>query len=236
MDDHEEPVGPALVEPVTIDPSVVADNVRIIRDRIAALGGRDVRIIAVTKGFGLDAARAAIAAGCQGVGENYAQEAVAKFGGSAMVDRPEIHFIGHLQSNKVAMLAPLVAVWQTVDRPSIATAIAARRPGARVLVQVNATGESDKGGCRPSDAAGLIDHAVQHGLEVLGLMTIGPTDGDRTRTAEAFALVADLRLRFGLAELSMGMTDDLDLAVPLGSTMVRVGRALFGSRPPKKGL
>lgn len=235
MVDRPESVDPGVVEPV-VDPVVVADNVRAVRDRIAELGGRDVRIIAVTKGFGLDAARAAIGAGCHGVGENYAQETVAKFGSMAAADRPEIHFIGHLQSNKVAMLAPLVKVWQTVDRPSIAAAIATRQPGARVLIQVNATGESDKGGCSPVEAADLVDQAVHRGLEVLGLMTIGPTDGDRTRTARAFATVADLRVRFGLAELSMGMTDDLDLAVPLGATMVRIGRALFGSRPPKKGI
>ncbi|MGA0878763.1 MAG: YggS family pyridoxal phosphate-dependent enzyme [Ilumatobacteraceae bacterium] len=223
-----------MAPPVAVDPRVVADNVRDVRNRITALGGRDVRIIAVTKGFGLDAALAAMAAGCHGVGENYAQEVVAKFGAMESSERPAIHFIGHLQSNKVEMLAPLITIWQSVDRPSIATAIGTRRPGAGVLIQVNATGESNKGGCRPADTGDLIDHATRQGLEVRGLMTIGPTDGDRDRTAEAFATVADLRVRFGLAELSMGMTDDMDLAVPLGATMVRIGRALFGRRPPKK--
>lgn len=236
MTDRPDPLVPNGAGRAGVDPVAVSDNVRMVRERIAALGGRDVRIIAVTKGFGLDAARAAIAAGCHGVGENYAQETVEKFGGMAPAERPEIHFIGRLQSNKVSMLASLVSVWQTVDRPSIASAIASRTPGAAVLIQVNATGESDKGGCQPSHVGDLVDHAVGSGLRVLGLMTIGPTDGDRARTTEAFSCVADLRNRFGLTELSMGMSDDLDIAVPLGATMVRIGRALFGRRPPKKVL
>lgn len=219
-----------------VDPRVVADNVRDLRVRLASLGGHDVRIVAVTKGFGIDAARAAVEAGCEAVGENYAQELVSKFGALSAAERPEIHFIGHLQSNKVPALAPLVTLWQTVDRPSLATAIARRCPGAQVLVQINATGEADKGGCSPADAEELVQHATDAGLIVRGLMTIGPTDGDRVRTAEAFSTVAALRSRFGLEELSMGMSDDLDLAVPLGATMVRVGRMLFGRRPPKNDV
>lgn len=219
-----------------IDPTVVSENVRLVRERISDLGGRGVQLIAVTKGFGLDAAEAAVAAGCDGVGENYAQELVVKYGGLAPVERPVIHFIGRLQSNKVAMVAPFVSVWQTVDRPSVVKAISTRVPGAAVLIQVNATSEPDKGGCRPSELGDLLEYASRNGLDVRGLMTVGPTDGDRARTMEAFTLVADLRVEFDLAELSMGMSDDLDLAVPLGATMVRIGRALFGRRPPKKDV
>lgn len=214
----------------------IADRFDEIRQRLGELGGQDVTIIAVTKGFGLESVKAVMRAGCQTVGENYAQELLTKFGGLDVGHRPEIHFIGHLQSNKVASLAPFVAVWQTVDRPSIATAIAKRAPGARVLIQVNATGETDKGGCGVEDTAALVARAQDLGLQVLGLMTIGPTDGDRQGTAEAFGVVARLRGELGLAELSMGMSDDLDIAVPLGSTMVRIGRALFGERPPKIGI
>lgn len=218
------------------DEETVRDRLEIIHRRIVDLGGRDVRIIAVTKGFGFDAVAAAMRAGCAAVGENYAQELISKFGSVEPEDRPEIHFIGHLQSNKVAALAPLVDVWQTVDRPSIAAAIARRAPGARVLIQVNATSETDKGGCRLEDTEALLAEARALGLDVLGLMTIGPTDGDRERTASAFGEVAGLRRDLELAELSMGMSDDLDIAIPLGSTMVRIGRALFGERPPKNGI
>lgn len=220
----------------TIDDGEVRDRLDLIRQRIADLGGRNVAVIAVTKGFDFEAAAAAMRAGCSAVGENYAQELISKYGSVAPGDRPEIHFIGQLQSNKVAALAPLVAVWQTVDRSSIADTIARRAPGARVLIQVNATSEVDKGGCRVEDASLLVSKARDVGLQVLGLMTIGPTDGDRLRTATAFSEVARLRSDLGLEELSMGMSDDLDIAVPLGSTMVRIGRSLFGQRPPKNGI
>ncbi|MFM7757165.1 MAG: YggS family pyridoxal phosphate-dependent enzyme [Actinomycetota bacterium] len=216
-----------------VDPGVVAGNLLRLRRIIDDLGGARARIIAVTKGFGPEAVQAVMDAGCRDVGENYAQEVVAKFGPMEPERRPEIHLIGQLQSNKVAALAPLVSVWQTVDRPSIAGAIARRRPGARVLVQVDATDEAGKGGCRLSDTPALVSESRALGLEVVGLMTIGPTDGDRERTKLAFATVAALRSVLGLAELSMGMSNDLDIAVPLGATMVRIGRAIFGERPPK---
>lgn len=214
-------------------PGIVAENLRRLRRKIDDLGGTRTRIIAVTKGFGPDAVRAVTDAGCRDVGENYAQEVVAKFGPMDLERRPEIHFIGQLQSNKVSALAPLVSVWHTVDRPSIAGAIARRRPGARVLIQVDATEETGKGGCRPSETADLVNASRVLGLDVIGLMTVGPTDGDRERTQQAFAVVAALRSDLGLAELSMGMSNDLDIAVPLGATMVRIGRAIFGERPPK---
>lgn len=216
-----------------VDPGVVAENLQRLRQLIVDLGGAETRIIAVTKGFGPEAVQAVMNAGCRDVGENYAQEVVAKFGPMEPDRRPEIHFIGQLQSNKVAALAPLVTVWQTVDRPSIAGAIARRRPGARVLIQVDATGETGKGGCRPTDTPALVAESRAVGLDVLGLMTVGPSDGDRARTQRAFATVAALRSDLGLAELSMGMSNDLDIAVPLGATMVRIGRAIFGERPPK---
>ncbi len=225
--------------PPTSDESgdrTIADRLRNVRRRLDELGGSDVTIIAVTKGFGIEAVHEVMQAGCRIVGENYAQELLGKFGSMAADERPDIHFIGHLQSNKVAALAPLVAVWQTVDRPSIAAAVARRAPGAKVMIQVNATGETGKDGCRIEDTAALVAQARQGGLEVIGLMTIGPSSGDREVTKRAFSQVSRLRDELGLAELSMGMSEDLDLAVPLGSTMVRLGRALFGERPPQNGI
>ena len=132
-------------------------------------------VLAVTKTFGLDACLAAHRAGCAAVGENYAQEVAAKFAG---VDLPfAVHFIGQLQTNKVRMVAPFVSVYETVDRPSLVDELARRVPGATVLVQVDTSGEVGKGGCPIAEVPALVDRAVGAGLEVRGLMTVGPTEG-----------------------------------------------------------
>jgi hypothetical protein len=139
----------------------------------------------------------------------------------------EVHFIGRLQSNKVAMLAPLVDVWQSVDRPSLVEAIARRAPGARVFVQVNVSDEPQKGGCAPADAAGLVALARRAGLQVDGLMCVGRT-GPPEDARPGFRALRQLADDVGVAHRSMGMTDDLEVAVQEGSTMIRVGTALFG--------
>ncbi len=190
-----------------------------------------MRVVAVTKGFGVEAWRAASRAGADGIGENYAQELVAKAAAWGDAPRPPVHFVGRLQSNKVRAIAPLVDVWETVDRDSLVDEVARRRPGARIFVQVNATGEADKGGCAPSALDALVARARAAGLDVRGLMVVGPTSGDPVATRDAFALVRDAAARLGLPELSMGMSGDLDAAVAEGTTSVRVGTALFGERP-----
>lgn len=212
---------------------VVARAVEVVRSRIASLGGHDVEIVGVAKGFPWSDVRAAMAAGVRSIGENYAQEIVGKYGAVPVAERPEIHFIGRLQSNKVAQVAPFVGTWQTVDRVRLLDAIARHAPGAEVLVQVNATGENDKGGCAPSDVEGLVHVGRDLGLRMTGVMTVGPTSGDRAKTRAAFATAARIRAELGLTELSMGMSADFDLAVEMGATMVRLGSVLFGSRPPK---
>jgi uncharacterized pyridoxal phosphate-containing UPF0001 family protein len=143
------------------------------------------------------------------------------------------HFIGRLQRNKVRAVAPIVALWQSVDRLSLGEEITRRAPGASVLVQVNATGEDGKGGCPPALVPGVVDGCRDLGLDVRGLMAVGPTTGGAAAARPAFEAVRDLAARLGLVEVSMGMTDDLEVAVACGSTMVRVGSALFGPRPPK---
>ena len=154
-------------------PERVAERLAGVRRRIEqAGGGPDVVVLAVTKGFGPDAIDAATSAGCGQVGENYAQELLAKLAG-LRGSRPEIHFIGRLQSNKVKALAGVVDVWQTVDRPSLVDELARRAGGARVMVEVNVTDEPQKGGCPPSDAAALVARARDAGLSVEGLMTVG---------------------------------------------------------------
>ena len=140
---------------------------RGIADLAAAASGSPRRwrraIVAVTKGFGPDAVAAAAAAGCRAIGENYAQELATKAGPAAEAGLA-VHFIGRLQSNKVRLLAGHVDVFETIDRPSLVAELAKRAPGATVLVQVNATGETGKGGCRPADVAGLVEACVAAGL------------------------------------------------------------------------
>jgi len=209
----------------------VADRVQHIRERILRAGGGDVGIIAVTKGFGVEAIAAAVGAGITMIGENYAQEAVPKvLGARAAGLEFSTHFIGHLQSNKVRSLVPVVDVWQTIDRASLVDEVAGRAVGARVFIQVNATGEDTKSGCLPGDAATLVGSALAAGLVVEGLMAMGPTDGDAARTRAAFATTRALADRLGLRECSMGMSADLEIAVAEGATLVRIGSALFGPR------
>jgi pyridoxal phosphate enzyme (YggS family) len=207
----------------------ISERLAVIRDRITAAGGHDVEVLAVTKTFPAAVVDAAVTAGCRAVGENYAQEVAAKW--PEVTTAPELHFIGQLQTNKVRMLAPYVAIWETVDRPSVVAELAKRVPGARVLLQVNATGEAGKGGCPPDDVPALVDAARAAGLDVLGLMTVGPTGRPPAAAAPGFELVRGLVDRHGLRTCSMGMSDDFEIAVRCGATEVRIGSALIGARP-----
>jgi pyridoxal phosphate enzyme (YggS family) len=209
--------------------ALVAERLAQVQDRIARAGGIDVAVLPVTKTFGIEACWAAHRAGCSAVGENYAQELVAKLGA---VPHPfGVHFIGQLQTNKVRSLAPIVTVYETVDRLSLVHELAKRVPGARVLLQVTTSHEDGKGGCPLLEVPALHEAAMAAGLEVLGLMTVGPTEGGSDAARPGFRAVRAMLDRLGLRVLSMGMTDDLEVAVQEGSTQVRVGSALFGSRP-----
>jgi PLP dependent protein len=219
-----------------IDAAEVALRLAVVRQRIVDAGGhldgpRAVEVVAVTKTFGVEAIRAARDAGCRAVGENYAQELSAKW---AELDdtesRPSAHFIGRLQSNKIRSIAPIVDLWQTVDRASVVDELGRRCRDARVLIQVNAAGEEGKGGCRPDEVDALMGHAGDAGVEVLGFMTVGPTSGTAEDARPAFALVRELCDRWDLPICSMGMSHDLEVAVEEGSNMVRIGTALFGAR------
>lgn len=203
-----------------------------VRARIADAGGEGrVTLVAVTKGFGPEAVAAAVAAGVDDVGESYAQELVAK---AAEVSPPRWHFVGRLQANKVRALAATVGLWQSVDRPRLVDELARRVPGARVLVQVDVTGEPAKGGCPPAEVPALVERAADAGLVPTGLMAVGPL-GPPEAARPGFRALAALADRLGLAERSMGMSADLEVAVQEGATMVRVGTALFGPRPPRAG-
>jgi PLP dependent protein len=187
-------------------------------------------VVGVTKGFGPEAVSAARHAGLTDLGENYAAELVEK----AVADGDDLgvvwHFLGAVQRNKVAQLAPLVGVWESVARAAEGERIARFAPGARVLVQIETTGLAGRNGCSPEAAGELVARLGDLGLDVGGLMTVA-APGD-SAAKEAFGTLARLADRLGLEERSMGMSDDLEAAVAAGSTMVRIGRALFGDRPP----
>jgi uncharacterized pyridoxal phosphate-containing UPF0001 family protein len=194
-----------------------------------------VRIVAVTKGFGTEAVVAARAAGLHDIGENYANELVAKAAeleGDTSLTPMRWHFLGAIQRNKVARLAPIVGVWQSVSRAEEGERIARSAPGATVFVEVDTTGLSGRNGCPPDGVRTLVVRLRDTGLDVRGIMTVAAPDPDAARVA--FGTVRSLADELGLAERSMGMTDDLEAAVRAGTTMVRIGRALFGERPAKR--
>ncbi len=217
-----------------------------IRSRIADAGGdpERVRLIAVTKGHPATCVAASAAAGLDDVGESYVQELVGKvFALEARAalegaDSPppvRWHLIGRLQRNKVRLAAPHVHLWQSVDRLSLAAEIAHHAPGAGVLVQVNVAGEAQQGGCPPERAAAVVEGCRDLGLDVRGLMAIGP-QGSPAIVRAGFGVVRDLADRLELTERSMGMSGDLEAAVAEGATMIRVGTALFGPRSGATGV
>ncbi len=221
---------PATVEEITA-------RLAEIRERVDAARRPDQRvsIVAVTKTFGPELVERAVAAGLTSLGENYGQELVAKSeelrrNSPELADRVDWHFIGGLQRNKIKLMAGHVALWETIDRSSLVAELAKRQPGARMLIQVNTTDEPQKSGCPPSELAALVDDARSRGLDVRGLMTIGPTDG--SDPGPAFDQLRRLADEHELAELSMGMSADYEIAVANGATMVRIGSALFGPRAP----
>ncbi|MDP8938422.1 MAG: YggS family pyridoxal phosphate-dependent enzyme [Actinomycetota bacterium] len=217
---------------------VVAERLAEVRGRIEAAGGAPerVRVVAVTKGFGADAVQAALAAGVTDLGESYADELVAKStAATGGAPRWRWHFLGRVQRNKVRRVAGVVHLWHAVDRVAAGREIAVRAPGARVLVQVNVSGEERKHGCGFDEAPALVDDLRGLGLDVRGLMAVGPT-GPPELARPGYRRLAGLASALGLGERSMGMTDDLEVAVEEGSTIVRVGRALFGTRTGENQL
>jgi uncharacterized pyridoxal phosphate-containing UPF0001 family protein len=200
-----------------------------------------VRIVAVTKGFTSSAVVAARGAGLVDIGENYADEFLAKVAALSESDaaRSESgdtapatrwHYLGAVQRRRVRTLAPVVSCWQTLSRVSEGETIARHAPGAAVLVEVETTALPGRNGCPPSEVPTLVASLREAGLDVRGLMTVGPP-GPPEGSRGTFRLTAQLAHDLGLPEVSMGMTDDLEVALSEGSTMVRVGRALFGERP-----
>jgi pyridoxal phosphate enzyme (YggS family) len=215
-------------------------NVQAVRQRIrAALRGaaREVTLVAVAKQRGPDQVRAALAAGCGDIGESYVQEALPKIAALAGTP-PRWHYIGHVQTNKARDIAANFDWVHGVDRIKAAAALDRARPeGAPldVCVQVNISAEATKGGVAPADALALCrEVAALPRLRLRGLMGMAAPIEQAARRAQ-FALLArtfeEVRAAgLALDTLSMGMSDDFEAAIAEGSTMVRIGTAIFGER------
>ncbi len=216
-----------------------------VRERIALAcqrSGREpgsVQLVAVSKGHSEELIRVAYDQGMRLFGENYAQELAEKAG--ALSDLPDIRwrFIGHLQRNKIKLVERARATVDTVDTSRLAEAISARAAArgatVEVLVQVNIGEERQKSGCKPDEVPALIDAArALPNISLRGLMTVAPHFEDPEATRPIFASLRELAEAHGLGELSMGMTHDLEQAVEEGSTMLRIGTAIFGPRPKRQ--
>jgi PLP dependent protein len=219
----------------------IAENLRRIRSRIAEAALRagrqpeDVSLVAVSKTQPEAAVRTALEAGQTVFGENRVQEAAAKFPAlRARFPALRLHIIGGLQTNKARDAVRLSDIIETLDRSRLADAIAdaSRREGRRpsLLVQVNVGEETQKAGVSRAEADRFIDECKgRFGSALAGLMCIPPVDQD---PAPHFSWLADRAARHGLGVLSMGMSADFETAIACGSTLVRIGSAIFGAREP----
>ncbi|MFN3337156.1 MAG: YggS family pyridoxal phosphate-dependent enzyme [Thermomicrobium sp.] len=224
----------------------LAANLDQVRRRIAEAAeraGRDpaaVKIVAVTKGVPRATVQLAYELGLRAFGENRVQEALQKFRTDPLPPETELHLIGYLQTNKVRHATKLFSMIQSVDRLSLVEELKRRTQGRErrlpVLIQVNVAREPQKHGCDPLEAGEIVRAVLEapH-LELRGLMTIAPLTSCESEIRRVFAALRTLRdaledhFSYPLPELSMGMTNDFEIAVEEGATMVRIGRALFGA-------
>ena len=220
-------------------PETSANRLTAIRTRINAAAklarrpAEDMHLIAVSKTRSAQDIAPLILEGQRLFGENRVQEAASKWPAlKKQHPQVELHLIGQLQSNKAEEAVALFDVIHSVDRLSLVTALgkAMEKLGRAVpcFIQVNIGAEEQKGGCSVAELPDLLQAAQDAGVPVAGLMCIPPAE---LEAAPFFALLAELSARHGLAQLSMGMSDDFETAIMLGATYVRVGTALFGERP-----
>lgn len=231
----------ASVERVRVNVTKVEERVRAAAER-AGRDPRSIRIVAVTKTVERPAVDAAYQAGMRDFGENRVQDAVRKFEqhDPALPANAQLHLIGYLQTNKARDAVRLFSLIHSVDRPVLVEALQRRAKQQErrvpILLQVNVAREAQKHGCPPDDALSLLRLALeQPNLDVRGLMTIAPLVDQAEETRPVFAglrrLCDELQGATGspLPELSMGMTNDFEVAVEEGATLIRVGRAIFAS-------
>jgi pyridoxal phosphate enzyme (YggS family) len=228
----------------------IADNLCRVRERIAKAAeaaGRtsdEITLVGVTKYVGADAVQELIAAGCTDLGESRPQELWSKARdvvGSIGREEPEVrwHLVGHLQRNKIRRTLPLVSLIHSVDSERLLAAIDAEWQvltsaqadlplAANVLLEVNTSGEAAKHGLAPPEVEPLVATATRFPhVTICGLMTMAALEGGLSTAARNFATLRQLASRLQLAELSMGMSGDFEVAIREGSTMVRIGSALW---------
>lgn len=224
----------------------VVENLHLVRERVAQACGRarrdpaSVRIVAVSKTHPAEVVVAAVAAGVDAIGENRVQEAATKR--AVVTGMTPWHLVGPLQRNKAKLALELFDVVETVDRPELAdrleTLLAPADRFLPVFVEINVGGEAQKSGIAPAASPLLIEHLLTRcpHLRLAGLMTVPPYDPDPEHSRPHFvalcSLAAELTVRFSLPalELSMGMSEDFEVAVEEGATWIRLGRVLFGER------
>jgi pyridoxal phosphate enzyme (YggS family) len=221
-------------------PQTVEQRIAAVRERIQRAcdrAGRDpggVTLVAVSKTHAAEALAAAYAAGVRDFGENRVQEALPKIEALRARDMaPRWHLVGHLQTNKAKVAAEAFDILHGVDTERVAEAISrhATRP-VEVLLEVNVAGETSKHGVSPEEAEAVAERIrALPNVRLTGLMTVAPIVDDPEEARPMFRRLREMCDRLGLRELSMGMTDDFEVAVEEGSTLVRVGRAIFGPRP-----
>ena len=207
----------------------IQDRLEEINEIVAAKAQNQVNLIAVTKGFTHEEVNIATELGIKNFGENYAQELLAK---NPLVNA-EIswHYIGQLQSNKVRKVSHLVDVWHSVTSLKLAREIHNRNDQAKILLQVSVLGPSNSKGFEAEELPDLIFQLRDENIDVSGLMTMG-VPGDMVATRFVFERLRKLADTFELSECSMGMSDDFEIALESGSSMIRIGSAIFGNRRP----
>jgi pyridoxal phosphate enzyme (YggS family) len=217
-------------------------NIKLVKERIATACQRasrspdEVTIVAVTKTVEPSAIITAFKLGIRHFGENRVQEAVGKIGQlSQLKPHPTWHMVGHLQSNKAKVAVELFDIIHSIDSVRLAEAISRRTQRALpVLLEVNVSGEASKNGFPLVQVEPALEEITGlPRLEVKGLMTIAPLTSDAEQVRPVFRKLRLLRDSLGLEHLSMGMTDDFEVAVEEGATLVRIGRAIFGERGAK---
>lgn len=207
----------------------IKERLEEINKIIDAKAQNPVTLIGVTKGFTHEEVNIANKLGIKNFGENYAQELLTK---NPLVD-PEIswHFIGQLQSNKIRKISHLVDVWHSVTSLKLAREIHNRNDQAKILLQVSVLGPSNSKGFEAEELPDLIFQLRDENIDVSGLMTMG-VPGDMVTTRFVFERLRKLADTFELSECSMGMSDDFEIALESGSSMIRIGSAIFGNRRP----
>jgi pyridoxal phosphate enzyme (YggS family) len=216
----------------------IADNLQAIRGRLGE--GRRVTLLAVSKSQPVNLIEEAIAAGQKAFGENYVQEAIEKMDAlRAAGSELEWHLIGPLQSNKTRIVAERFGWVQTVASEKIARRLSEQRPAGmsplNVLIQVNVSGEATKSGARADEVKSLVEQIRNlKGVRLRGLMAIPEPEADPSRYRSVKALYDGLKDEYRFDTLSLGMSDDMEVAIAEGSTMVRIGTAIFGARKTHK--